>query len=82
MEGRPVNLCILILFALMPSHAVKCRMHLRVQIKMRVLAVGLSFIRRTEVVFFPLLPRFLSCALLKVYFRICTLYLLEYDSTS
>jgi len=44
--------------------------------------VGLSFICRTGVVYFtlvcflslPLLPQFLSCALSKFYFRICTLY--------
>ena len=48
----------------------------------RSLTVGLSFIRRTGVVSFtlvcflslPILPQFLSCALLKLYFRICTLY--------
>jgi len=53
--------------------------------------VGLSFIRRTGVVLllllfasfvFLLLFQLLSCALLNLYFRICTLYLLEYDSTS
>jgi len=53
--------------------------------------VGLSFIRRTGVVLllllfasfvFLLLSQLLSCALLNLYFRICTLYLLEYDCTS
>ena len=53
--------------------------------------VGLSFIRRTGVVLlllffaflvFLLFPQLLTYTLLNLYFRICTLYLLEYDSTS
>ena len=63
--------------------------HLNFQIIV-LASVGLSFIRRTGVVLllllfasfvFLLLSQLLSCALLNLYFRICTLYLLEYDCT-